>query len=402
MSEWKETELRGLINHKKGFAFKSATYKDSGRLIVRVSDTTSNSIDINSCVRIDEIIASNYKDYELSTGDIIIMTVGSWPDNPASVVGKVICVPTNADKALLNQNAVRIRGKGKINKYLYYRLKNNDFSGYIVNNAQGSANQASITLEDIFSFKFNLPSEKEQCSIASILSSLDDKIDLLHRQNATLEALAETLFRQWFMEEAMEDWKNVDLEYITKRITDGSHSSPPTIGNGLPMASVKDMHTWGININSCRKISKFDFDELIRNDCRPLKNDIVIAKDGSYLKHVFVAPEDLNVVILSSIAILRPNGKYNPLLLTTYLKMDSTIGQLENIVSGAVIPRIVLKDFRKFKIQLPPIEIQNKALKFIEPIYHKCWQNINQIRTLTTLRDTLLPKLMSGEVRVKM
>lgn len=280
--------------------------------------------------------------------------------------------------------------------FLYYWFKNID-----INLMDSGSAIPSTSRDEVYDLDILLPSTSEQTAIASILSSLDDKIDLLHRQNATLEKMAETLFRQWFVEEAKEEWEDVELEYVTKRITDGAHNSPPTIENGFPMASVKDMHNWGINIDSCRNICKDDYDELIRNDCRPLKNDIIIAKDGSYLKHIFVAPNDMNVVVLSSIAILRPNGKYNPLLLATYLKLDSTMEKLKNIVTGAVIPRIVLKDFRKFKIPLPPIEIQNKALNFIEPMYHKCWQNINQIHTLTTLRDTLLPKLMSGEVSVE-
>ena len=212
--------------------------------------------------------------------------------------------------------------------------------------------------------------------------------------------MAATLFRQWFVEEAGENWEEVALEDITSRITDGAHASPPTVEVGLPMASVKDMYQWGINAESCRQISQDDFDELIRSDCRPLKNDILIAKDGSYLKHVFVAEDDMDVVILSSIAILRPNGKYHPLLLATFLKLESTIEGLANIVTGGVIPRIVLKDFRKYKLLLPPMHLQDLAMAAIQPIYEKCWENGRQIRTLEKLRDTLLPKLMSGEVRV--
>ncbi|GBL44697.1 type I restriction-modification system, specificity subunit S [Sulfuriferula multivorans] len=246
----------------------------------------------------------------------------------------------------------------------------------------------------------NLPPLPEQEAIAAVLSSLDDKIDLLHRQNQTLEAMAATLFRKWFVEEAQEDWEVVALEDVTSRITDGAHASPSTVEVGLPMASVKDMYQWGINTASCRQISQEDFDELVRTDCRPLKNDILIAKDGSYLKHVFVAEDDMDVVILSSIAILRPNEKYHPLLLATFLKLDSTGEGLANIVTGAVIPRIVLKDFRKYKLLLPPKHQQDQAIETIQPIYEKCWENDRQIRTLKKLRDTLLPKLMSGEVRV--
>ncbi len=166
------------------------------------------------------------------------------------------------------------------------------------------------------------------------------------------------------------------------------------------MASVKDMHQWGIDLSSCRRINPADYEELVRADCRPLQGDILIAKDGSYLKHVFLVEADMDVVLLSSIAILRPNGKYHPLLLTTFLKLKSTRDDLESIVTGAVIPRIVLKDFRKFPVVVPPEHVQKKCAEHIEPLYTKCWENNRQISTLESLRDSLLPKLMSGEVRV--
>lgn len=270
----------------------------------------------------------------------------------------------------------------------------------LLNSATGSTfpNVSRSQMEEL---EILIPPLPEQKAIASVFSSLDDKIDLLHDQNKTLEDMAETLFLQWFVEEAQDDWGEVSLEDVTTKITDGAHKSPPTIDVGLPMASVKDMYQWGINIKSCRYISQDDFEELTRTDCRPLKNDILIAKDGSYLKHVFVVENDMDVVILSSIAILRPNGKYHPMLLAIFLKLQSTIERLESIVTGAVIPRIVLKDFRKFTLLLPPATIQENALKVIKPLYEKCWCNNRQILTLERLRNTLLPKLMSGKVRVE-
>ena len=213
--------------------------------------------------------------------------------------------------------------------------------------------------------------------------------------------MAETLFRQWFIEEAKEDWEEVTLADVCTRITDGSHSSPASVEEGYPMASVKDMYDWSINQATCRKISKEDYEALVQADCKALQGDILIAKDGSYLKHVFLLEESLDVVLLSSIAMLRPNGRYNPMLLTLFLKLDSTHESMQNIVTGAVIPRIVLKDFRKFPIQLPPKDLQDKAVEVIKPIFEKCWENNRQIQTLENLRDTLLPKLMSGEVRVQ-
>lgn len=76
---------------------------------------------------------------------------------------------------------------------------------------------------------------------------------------------------------------------------------------------------------------------------------------------------------------LRPNGVYNAMLLTLFLKLDSTHELMQNIVTGAVIPRIVLKDLRKFSIELPLKVLQEKAIEVIEPIFKKCWENNSQI-----------------------
>ena len=232
--DWKSEKLGSLIEYKKGFAFKSNSYADSGDvLIVRVSDTTDSSINIDSCMKIRSEEALLLDEYKLQADDLIIATVGSWADNPKSIVGKVIKVPLNANGALLNQNAVRLRANEiTTQKFLYYKLKDIDFSNYLLNNAQGSANQASITLKDIFSYDILLPPLPEQKAIAAVLSSLDDKIDLLHRQNKTLEAMAETLFRQWFIEEAKEDWEEIKIKDFDVIVTD-------FVANGS-FASLKD------------------------------------------------------------------------------------------------------------------------------------------------------------------
>lgn len=83
-----------------------------------------------------------------------------------------------------------------------------------------------------------------------------------------------------------EGWEVKKLEDVCLRITDGSHWSPTTVNEGYPMASVKDMNEWGFEISQCRKIAKEDYEELIRNDCKPLKGDVLIAKDGM-LKELF-------------------------------------------------------------------------------------------------------------------
>lgn len=395
--EWKECKLGDIAEVQTGpfgSQLKNEQYITGGTPVVTVEHITNFRIIDFDYPSVTDEDKDRLSKYLLKSGDIIFTRVGS--------VDLSAYVKPHQDGWMFSSRMLRVRSnQGVDSRFLSYFFQQNRFREYILNISVG-ATMPSINTEILNGVPISYPPLPEQRAIASVLSSLDDKIDLLHRQNKTLEAMAETLFRQWFVEEANEEWEEVDLEYVTEKITDGAHKSPPTVEVGLPMASVKDMHQWGIHLDSCRKISESDFEELARNDCRPLKNNILIAKDGSYLKHVFVTPNDLDLVILSSIAILRPNGKYHPILLSIYLKMNSTREALENIVTGAVIPRIVLKDFRKFKLKLPPMELQIKALKALEPIHMKCWQNINQIRTLEKLRDTLLPKLMSGEVRVEL
>ena len=152
---WKEVCLGDVISTKKGFAFKSSKYVPQGIPIVRVSDFTMDSISDDDLRFYPQEEREQYKEFELREKDIIVQTVGSWQNNPASVVGKVVRVPHFLDRALLNQNAVKIIPNKEIDRdYIFYRLRTDEFKGHILGEARGAANQASITLETIKSFRF--------------------------------------------------------------------------------------------------------------------------------------------------------------------------------------------------------------------------------------------------------
>ena len=397
MSEWKEWKLEEIYDFASGLS-KSRNEFGFGYEFLSFKDVFNNFFVPDKLTQLANTTEQERKRCSVKKGDVFLTRTSETQEE----LGMSSVALKDYPNATFNGFTKRLRPKDLsiiLPEYAGFYFRSPHFRALVTSMASITT-RASLNNGMLSDLTIVIPPMEIQKAIASLLSSLDDKIDLLHQQNKTLEAMAETLFRQWFVEEAKDDWEEVELEYVTTRITDGAHKSPATVEIGLPMASVKDMHDWGIDINSCRKIAEHDFHELVRNDCRPLKNDIVIAKDGSYLKHVFVAHEDLDVVILSSIAIIRPNEIYDPILLSTYLKLDSTRLALENIVTGAVIPRIVLKDFRRFPIPLPPKELQKKALVVIEPLIKKCWYNISHIHTLEKLRDTLLPKLMNGEVKI--
>lgn len=414
----KTIQLGDYISTLKGFAFKSQWYEKDGHPIVKVSDFTENSIDTSKLVKIPFEVAEKYKKYALKTNDIVIQTVGSWPSNPASVVGKTIKVPCKAHGSLLNQNAVIIYPDENIDQsYLYYVLKDQNFKDYIVGTAQGAASQASITLDAIKGFELELPDQEVQQKIASILSAYDDLIENNNRRIAILEEMARSLYREWFVKflfpgheevkmvdselgQIPEGWEVSPLENLCSRITDGSHKSPKSVLEGFPMASVKDMHDFGLNVNSCRKISKEDFDDLVRNDCKVTANDVLIAKDGSYLKHTFVVEKDLDIALLSSIAMLRPNNKIKSHFLSFCLKSPEIKERMKQCVSGVAIPRIILQDFRNFKIVVPAIDLQEQWNNLIKDNMQMCWNLIKKNDLLKTQRDMLLPKLISGKIEV--
>jgi type I restriction enzyme S subunit len=193
---WQVKELSQLVKHQKGFPFKSAWYQDEGHIVVRVSDTTDDSINVNSCNKISEELAAEYSSYALKENDLVIATVGSWPPNYSSVVGKVIRVPTTAEGGLLNQNAVKLTVSTEYSfhqGFLHFNLKNSRFMSYIINRAQGSANQASITLKSIFDFPMLIANDDVMRHFSDQVKFNFDKQNLNDEEIQSLTRLRDTL-----------------------------------------------------------------------------------------------------------------------------------------------------------------------------------------------------------------
>lgn len=183
------------------------------------------------------------------------------------------------------------------------------------------------------------------------------------------------------------------LEDICIKITDGAHHSPKSVENsGFPMASVKDLTPFGINIETCRQISEEDFNKLVKQGCKPEVNDILIAKDGnSCLETVMVQREEQKVVLLSSVAILKPNiSKVDPRYLSLYFSEQNIIKDMkERLVSGSAIPRVILKAFREYEVKLPSLDIQKKVASIIGTLNDKIELNQTMNQTLEEIAMTL-------------
>jgi len=307
----------------------------------------------------------------------------------------------------LGRGVCSIRAKNGCQDFIFYLLKY--FMNQLLEKESGTV-FGSVNKADIIGLDVIIPeSNATQKKIARYLASIDNKIEINNKKNNNLEQQALALFRHYFMNyepyggSAPSSWTAVSLDDVCVRITDGSHYSPADDPDApYPMYSVKDMETYGFNSSSCKHITEEEFHRMQKNDCVPRLNDILVAKDGSYLKEIFICSEERDEAILSSIAIFRPDTEIiMPEILLYLLKQPSVRKDVgDNYVSGSALPRIVLKDFKKYSFLLPPMTEQSKIGSVLHSIRMQTKANIDEVQRLSVLRDALLPRLMSGELDV--
>jgi type I restriction enzyme, S subunit len=185
--------------------------------------------------------------------------------------------------------------------------------------------------------------------------------------------------------------KFVKLKELCMKITDGSHYSPLEDLNGnYPMLSVKDMNQDYFDYSNCKYIGEEDYTKLVKADCKPLLNDVLIAKDGSYLKYIHVVEKEKEQAILSSIGIIRPNlKKVSPYFLKYYLQMDSIKKQVgKKYVSGTALPRIILKAFGEIEIIKKELCEQENIINLLVKLDKKIELNNNINQELETFAKT--------------
>ncbi|WP_316793731.1 restriction endonuclease subunit S [Pedobacter frigoris] len=388
---WKEVRLGDLITTKKGFAFKSGWYVKFGIPVVRVSDFTENSISQDSIFYVAESIASEYSTVKLDHKDIIIQTVGSWQHNPASIVGKVVRVPSNLTSSLLNQNAVKLIPNQRIFKdFLYYRLKEDSFKYHNLNFAQGAANQASVTLETIKCFKFSLPPLETQRKISSILSGYDDLIENNLKRIKILEEMVQQTYEEWFVRMRFPGY-------------DTSTGSAAVIGeDGLPEGWEKV---------KLREMLALNYGKALKQDVRVEGNYNVYGSSGVVGTHNEYLVNGPSLIIgrkgnVGSV-YYEPNSFY-PIDTVYYVTtryslyfLYYSIRNLKFINNDAAVPGLN-RDAAYFKEVLKPsVTVMNYFQNYCESRYELIHNLQSQNQRLREVRDILLPRLMMGIIDVE-
>ena len=191
----------------------------------------------------------------------------------------------------------------------------------------------------------------------------------------------------------------VQLSDICSVITDGSHFSPEDEGIGYPMLSVKDMRDTDFDFSECKHVGSEAFQKLVSTGCRPFVGDVVVAKDGSYLKSAFPITQDRDIALLSSIAILRPDTTLVlPAYLSYYLKSPSVFRTVSlNYITGTALKRIILTGIRKLPIELPSLAEQQRRASLLDAIYRIIKARQCQLRTLDTLIKARFVEMFGDE-----
>lgn len=394
-SRWKEYKIEEIATVQTGpfgSQLHMSDYKIIGTPIITVEHLGENKIIHDNLPLVSNEDKQRLIKYTLKEGDIVFSRVGS--------VDRRAYVSDEEDGWMFSGRLLRVRvNKDKVcPKFLSFYFGQESFKETIRRIAVG-ATMPSINTTILSEIEVVIPQKKEQTAIASILSSLDDKIDLLHRQKRTLEQLAETLYRQWFVEEAEESWETKTISEIIE-VRDGTHDSPKQTETGRYLITSKHLKSTGIDFSTAYKISESDFADVNKRS-KVDKDDILFSMIGTLgLIHYVDKEPDFAI---KNMGLFKSSQKPS-FARFLYLLLISPEGKkfvYEN-ADGSTQEYITLSSLRNFEFKYPgDIRIEEFDIE-IKPIFQKIESNQTQIRTLTQTRDTLLPKLMSGEVRVEM
>ena len=288
-------------------------------------------------------------------------------------------------------------------KFLYYFISSDLFIDFTVKSAKGTKMPRGDK-NAMLLYNFNLPPLQEQQSIAQILTSFDDKIQLLQAQNKTLETFAQTIFTEWF-------GKNNDKFIITRlkdiiSIRGGYSYKGNELGKGnsflLGMGCVSNNNRF---LLKGARLYSDDFPKtyLIQ------PGEIVLAtrqqsENLPILGYPAIIPKDFkgkSVLVGTNLYMVKNNSFLNNEILFLLFKSEGYRNHILNNSKGTTVKMITKDSIENFEFKMPTKDEIDKCQNLIIPLIDKLKTNEEQIQSLTKTRDALLPRLMSGEIRIK-
>lgn len=380
MTKWQQIKLGEICDVRDG---THDTPKESpeGKYLVTSKHIKGGKIDLSAAykISIDDFNFVNQRS-KVDKWDILISMIGT--------VGEICLVSDIPDFAIKNVGLIKT-GNEHLAKYLYYYLKSPTAQNDILSRLKGTTQQY-LSLGEIRNFPIIIPPLDIQKKIAAVLGALDDKIELNNKINKNLEQQAQALFKSWFVDfepfggKMPEDWKVGKVDEIIELF---DSQRIPLSGN--QRENMKKIYPYYGATALMDYVDNYIFDGTYLL----LGEDGTVADDNGFpiLQYVWG-----KFWVNNHAHILQGKNGFNVDSLYLFFKQTN----IKSIITGAVQPKVNQANLRGIPAIIPNSECMNKFNKIIAPLFTMLRNNKEENTRLSAIRDTLLPKLMSGEIDV--
>ena len=410
-SEWNKYKL-GDICTKIGSGATprggKEVYLDEGEFaLIRSQNVLDFTFSYDGLPFINKEQADKLNNVTVENDDILLNITGDS-------VARVCQVPNALLPARVNQHVAIIRPSKNIldNSFLKYYLLNPNFKTHLLNLSAAGATRNAITKVMIEDLDISLPDVAVQKKIASILSSLDDKIELNRRTNQTLEAIAQTLFKETCLpkgEKLEEGWRVGKLGDNIKILNGYAFKGTEFIDTGIPVIKIKNVKAGKVILNNLSYVSRDVADKAQRFKVN--KGDLLITMSGNridgtpetWVGKVGIFHKEGEFLLNQRVSKLKSN---NEQVLSKYFLCQLLSNEefqyhfISNATSSGGQANISPELINNIDLVIPSIPVMKYFNELAKGIYELIFLNEEEIQTLTELRDSLLPKLMKGEINL--
>ncbi|HVX10273.1 MAG TPA: restriction endonuclease subunit S [Pirellulales bacterium] len=431
-SNWRTCKIGDVFTLTPGFAFKSSDFIDHGTPVLKIKNVKAGEVVFNDLSYVADSFVQSRSNFLVQHGDILISLSGNRIDGSKDTwVGKVAQFRRNGNY-LLNQRVGILRPKTDVTidtRCSAYLLGSEQYQQLFISIATSSGGQANLSSAQVLNAEIRLPPFAEQQAIACILGALDDKIALNHRRNSGLEAIARAIFQSWFVDFApvqakAEGRKPAGLppELMALFPTSFEESELGEIPKGWHIGTVGDVveiNGWTLGKrDELDEINYIEISEVMRGEVANITRYVRGEEPGRArrrLRHgdtaistvrpdrgaYFLCLEPPTSLIASTgFAVLTARGGHWAFVhvLTTRNEFGQELGRLAD---GGAYPAVRPELISARPVVIPANgSVLSAFEKLTQPLFLKVEAERKESRTLAALRDTLLPKLISGELRV--
>lgn len=282
--------------------------------------------------------------------------------------------------------------------FVYYLLKNN--ISKLKDYATGSTFQ-ELSGSALKGIEFILPPLDEQQKIAEVLGALDDKIELNRKMNKTLESLAQAIFNNLYIyNKEKTNWKEKPLEDFFDFLEGPGIRNWQYSDKGTHFINIRLINNGDIDIKSANFINQEDVDKKYQHFLL-MDKDLVISTSGTLGRNAIVRQSHLPLLLNTSVIRFRPVDKVSYPFMYQYLNSELFLSEQSAMASGSAQVNFGPIHLKQMKLMIPDPTTLNRLNLVLGPIYNKIINNMDQIETLSQIRDSLLPRLISGKLRVR-